>query len=82
MPDHFPDTYYEAHCLCEGCIKEGDKGLEENYAYNSVPLSQSRVFLKKERCKDGTQTYHLRAVNVDIKVGCTCVQPLRSQLTK
>ncbi|XP_026167847.1 interleukin-17C [Mastacembelus armatus] len=76
--DHFPSTYAEAQCLCSGCIviqekNDGSPVVRESHDYNSVPIMQSRVFLKRERCEDG-KTYHLKPVSVNVAVGCTCAR--------
>ncbi|XP_070763204.1 interleukin-17C [Enoplosus armatus] len=81
--DHFPSTYAEAQCLCSGCIvipesrgcdSARDEGApRENHDYNSVPIKQSRVFLKRELCCDGKK-YHLKPVTVEVAVGCTCAR--------
>ncbi|XP_029379636.1 interleukin-17C [Echeneis naucrates] len=72
--DHFPSTYAEAECLCSGCILIRDKNPpQESHDYNSIPIKQSRVFLKRERCDNGDE-YYLRPVTVEVKVGCTCVR--------
>nr|XP_046251321.1 interleukin-17C [Scatophagus argus] len=80
MKDHFPSTYAEAQCLCSGCILlQDNSGQEtrplpvESHDYNSVPVKQSRVFLKRELCSDG-KTYHLKPVSVEVAVGCTCAR--------
>ncbi|XP_060892383.1 interleukin-17C [Labrus mixtus] len=75
----FPSTYYEAECLCSGCIliensPDAEKRLVMSDAYNSVPIKTSRMFLKKELCKD-KQTYSLTTVHVDVAVGCHCARP-------
>ncbi|XP_071403141.1 interleukin-17C [Centroberyx affinis] len=67
--DRFPRTFAVAQCLCEGCIMR----KEENMDYNSVPITQSRVVLKKELCEDG-RTYRLVPVSESVVVGCTCVK--------
>lgn len=84
MENHFPSTYSEAQCLCLGCIliqdsPEQGKGRVpvENFSYNSVPIMQSRVFLKRELCSDGKK-YHLTPVSREVAVGCTCVRPMNS----
>ncbi|XP_044048283.1 LOW QUALITY PROTEIN: interleukin-17C [Siniperca chuatsi] len=81
--DHFPSTYVEVQCLCSGCIliqKSHDYNSfqdmrlpVESHDYNSVPIKQSRVFLKRELCSDGKK-YHLKPVTVEVAVGCTCVR--------
>ncbi|XP_063336980.1 interleukin-17C [Pelmatolapia mariae] len=75
--DHFPSTYVAAQCLCSGCIQLKNSEVIEDYDYNSVPIVQNRVFLKKELCDD-KKTYRLRPVNVEVAVGCTCVRPQSS----
>lgn len=82
MKDHFPPTFSEAQCLCSGCIlvPDGSKNHvvpSENHDYNSVPITQSRVFLKKQRCADG-RTYQLKPEVLQVAVGCTCVRPRTS----
>ncbi|XP_028442182.1 interleukin-17F-like [Perca flavescens] len=72
--DHFPSTYAEAQCLFSGCVLIQNKSLQmESHDYNSHPVTQSRVFLKKEPC-DGGKKYHLKPVTVKVTVGCTCVR--------
>lgn len=80
MKDHFPSTYSEAECLCSGCILIQDvpgKGRVpvENFSYTSVPIIQSRVFLRRDLCGDGG-TYRLTPVSRDVAVGCTCARPM------
>lgn len=78
---HFPSTYTEAQCLCSGCIliKDPDSDPDktplpvESYDYNSVPIKQSKVFLKRELCSDGKK-YYLKPVTLDVAVGCTCAR--------
>uniref|UniRef100_A0A3Q2YF27 Interleukin 17c n=1 Tax=Hippocampus comes TaxID=109280 RepID=A0A3Q2YF27_HIPCM len=75
MKDHYPSTYVEAQCLCSGCIMIKNQGTPElSHDYNSVPLTQTRVFLKRERCTD-EQKYYLKPVSVVVTVGCTCARP-------
>ncbi|XP_061891318.1 interleukin-17C [Entelurus aequoreus] len=75
MKDHYPSTYVEAQCLCSGCIVTKNKGVPEmSHDYNSVPIEQSRVFLKRELCDDGRK-YYLKPVSVNVVVGCTCARP-------
>ncbi|XP_034734338.1 interleukin-17C [Etheostoma cragini] len=72
--DHFPSTYAQARCLCDGCILIQNKSRPmESHDYNSHPITQKKVFLKKEPCKDGKK-YYLKAVTVDVAVGCTCLR--------
>ncbi|XP_041651124.1 interleukin-17C [Cheilinus undulatus] len=85
MPDYFPSSYYEAQCLCEGCIliengPDREKRLVLSDDYNSVPIYQTRRFLRKELCdnreiRENEETYRLRPVSVKVAVGCTCVRP-------
>ncbi|KAA8590604.1 hypothetical protein FQN60_014538 [Etheostoma spectabile] len=76
--DHFPSTYAEARCLCLGCILIQNKSQPmESHDYNSSPVIQKKVFLKKEPCRDGKK-YYLKRVTVDVAVGCTC---LRAKIT-
>ncbi|XP_037622040.1 interleukin-17C [Sebastes umbrosus] len=72
--DHFPSTYAEAQCQCSGCVLiQDNKRPVESFDYNSVPIKQSRVFLKRELCEDG-KTYYLKPVSVKVAVGCTCAR--------
>lgn len=79
MKDHYPSTYAEAQCLCSGCIFiQDNKGwekrpLQESNDYNSVPIKQSRVFLKRELCSDGKK-YQLKPVTLEVAVACTCAR--------
>lgn len=73
LDDHFPATYTEAQCLCSGCILiQEDMRPVESHDYNSVPITQSKVFLKREPCSDGK--YSLKFVTLDVAVGCTCAR--------
>ncbi|XP_077424578.1 interleukin-17C [Vanacampus margaritifer] len=75
MKDHYPSTYIEAQCLCSGCIMIKSKRTPElSHDYNSAPVSQTRVFLKREHCTDSLK-YYLKPVSVNVTVGCTCVIP-------
>ncbi|KAK9517315.1 hypothetical protein VZT92_025198 [Zoarces viviparus] len=72
--DHFPSTYAEAQCLCSGCVLiQDNKPPVESHDYNSYPVMQSRVFLRRELCQDGKK-YHLKPVTVKVAVGCTCTR--------
>ncbi|KAM8891995.1 interleukin-17C isoform 2-T2 [Spinachia spinachia] len=72
--DHFPSSYSEAKCLCSGCILiQGNKPPVESHDYNSNPVTQSRVFLKRELCDDGRR-YYLKPVTEEVAVGCTCTR--------
>ncbi|XP_041795685.1 interleukin-17C [Chelmon rostratus] len=79
LKDHYPSTYAEAQCLCSGCIFiQDNKGwekrpLQESNDYNSVPIKQSRVFLKRELCSDGKK-YQLKPVTLEVAVACTCAR--------
>ncbi|CAK6966366.1 interleukin-17C [Scomber scombrus] len=64
--DYYPSTYAEADCLCSGCIVFKKEKPFETYDYNSVPVVQSKLFLKKESC--GNNTYHLKPVSRNVKV--------------
>ncbi|XP_072241407.1 interleukin-17C [Leuresthes tenuis] len=73
-PNHFPHTYVEAECLCQGCILVHENGsVEESHDYNSAVITQTRVFLKRVPCSNGT-TYRLMPVSEQVAVGCTCVK--------
>uniref|UniRef100_A0A3B4BMR2 Interleukin 17c n=1 Tax=Periophthalmus magnuspinnatus TaxID=409849 RepID=A0A3B4BMR2_9GOBI len=80
MPEHFPSTFYEARCLCEGCILLNDENEPyEDNSHNSAPVVQSRVFLKRELCEGSggdDRRYRLIPENVNVTVACTCVRPL------
>nr|XP_040019675.1 interleukin-17C-like [Gasterosteus aculeatus aculeatus] len=72
--DHFPSSYSEAQCLCSGCVLiQNNKNPVESHDYNSHPVTQSRVFLKRELCDDGRR-YYLKPVTVKVAVGCTCTR--------
>ncbi|XP_033988759.1 interleukin-17C-like [Trematomus bernacchii] len=73
MEDHFPSTYYRAQCLCTGCVLIQNSKLVESHDYNSARVVQSRVFLKKELCRD-KKKYRLKPVRVEVAVGCTCTR--------
>lgn len=77
--EYFPSTYVEAQCLCSGCILIPDSSKKhmlpmENHNYNSVPIMQSRVFLRRELCRDG-ERYRLKPETLRVAVGCTCARP-------
>ncbi|XP_029009792.1 interleukin-17C [Betta splendens] len=80
--DQFPSTYVEAQCLCYGCIQIRDRHhssptVVETHDYNSVPIQQTRMFLRREPCLDeqGTRTkYRLTPVYEKVVVGCTCAR--------
>ncbi|KAM9854732.1 interleukin-17C [Aulostomus maculatus] len=72
--DHYPSSYVEAQCLCSGCIVIKNKMPPQlSQDFNSVPITQSRIFLKRELCNDGNK-YKLTPVSVDVVVGCTCAR--------
>ena len=62
-----------AECLCEGCIllHHENKMPSEDFTFNSVPVVQNKMFLKKELCEDAKK-YRLRTYFEDVAVGCTC----------
>lgn len=75
----FPPSFVEAQCLCSGCILVPDTSQKpllptENHNYNSVPITQSRVFLSRELCGDGVR-YRLKPLTLQVAVGCTCARP-------
>ncbi|XP_051512183.1 interleukin-17C [Myxocyprinus asiaticus] len=70
-PDMLPPTYEEAECLCEGCIINGT----EDRTYNSVPVEENRLFLKKVKCPFDENKYSLEYEYVKVTVACTCVVP-------
>ncbi|KAF4101303.1 interleukin-17C [Onychostoma macrolepis] len=69
--DMYPSKYEEAECLCDGCIING----VENRTYNSVPVKQTRLFLKKVPCPSDPKKYSLEYKLVSVTVGCTCAVP-------
>ncbi|XP_063729869.1 interleukin-17C [Eleginops maclovinus] len=73
IEDHFPSTYSRAQCLCTGCVLIQNSSLVESHDYNSAYIVQSKMFLKKELCKD-KKTYRLMPVRKDVPVGCTCTR--------
>ncbi|XP_008301424.1 interleukin-17C-like isoform X1 [Stegastes partitus] len=74
LKDHFPSSYMEASCLCSGCILvQKDGSAFQSFDYNSLTVKQSRVFLRRQRCSDGSG-YYLTPVTVEVAVGCTCVR--------
>ncbi|KAJ0069564.1 hypothetical protein NL108_008509 [Boleophthalmus pectinirostris] len=80
MPEHFPSTFYEARCLCRGCIllNDEDEPYESN-SHNSAPVIQNRVFLRRDLCEGSNgdrRKYRLIPENVNVTVACTCVRPL------
>ncbi|KAM9375492.1 interleukin-17C [Pholidichthys leucotaenia] len=75
-PDHFPSSYSEAKCLCNGCIMlSKDNTVVEMHNYNSKPIFQKKMFLAKKHCS-GENNYTLETIFVDVAVGCTCVRPV------
>uniref|UniRef100_A0A8C1CQC5 Interleukin 17c n=1 Tax=Cyprinus carpio carpio TaxID=630221 RepID=A0A8C1CQC5_CYPCA len=70
-PDMYPSKYEEAECLCDGCIING----VENRTYNSVPVKQTRLFLKKVPCPSDPKKYSLEYKLVSVTVACTCAVP-------
>ncbi|XP_075327334.1 interleukin-17C [Odontesthes bonariensis] len=73
-PDHFPHTYVEAQCLCQGCILVHENGsVVESHDYNSAVIEQTRVFLKRVPCPNG-EGYQLMPVSQQVAVGCTCAR--------
>ncbi|XP_026086435.1 interleukin-17C [Carassius auratus] len=69
--DMYPSKYEEAECLCEGCIING----VENMTYNSVPVNQTHLFLKKVPCPSDPKKYSLEYKLVSVTVACTCAVP-------
>ncbi|XP_076853501.1 interleukin-17C [Brachyhypopomus gauderio] len=66
-----PSSYNVAECLCEGCIINGT----ENYDYNSAPVVQNMMFLKKVTCPSDPKKYSLQIEYKEIPFACTCVVP-------
>lgn len=74
--DRFPRQIAVAQCLCKGCIMtNGNDARVENNGYNSAPINQSRVVLRKVLCEGGEDKYRLVVERVDVPIGCTCVTP-------
>lgn len=49
----------------------------ETHDYNSVPIEQTRMFLRRELCTDeraANKTYRLTPVYKKVVVGCTCAR--------
>ncbi|XP_026783442.1 interleukin-17C [Pangasianodon hypophthalmus] len=69
--DLIPSVYEVAECLCSGCIIDGS----ENTDYNSVPVMQSVMFLKKVSCTSDPEKYSLEVVYKTVPVACTCAVP-------
>ncbi|XP_056622556.1 interleukin-17C [Triplophysa dalaica] len=69
--DMYPSRYEEAECLCDGCIING----VENHSYNSVPVEQTFLFLKKIKCPSDPSKYSIEYEKVNVRVACTCVVP-------
>ncbi|XP_060778931.1 interleukin-17C isoform X2 [Neoarius graeffei] len=76
--DHslIPPVYEVAECLCSGCIIDGS----ENTDYNSVPVMQSVMFLKKISCLSDPDNYSYNVVYKTLPVACTCVMPSNTLL--
>ncbi|XP_027017664.1 interleukin-17C [Tachysurus fulvidraco] len=70
-PDMIPSVYEVAKCLCYGCLIDGS----ENTDYNSVPVMQSVMFLKKVSCPSDPDKYSLNVVYKNVPVACTCAVP-------
>ncbi|XP_026873825.1 interleukin-17C [Electrophorus electricus] len=66
-----PSSYQVAQCLCEGCIINGT----ENTDYNSVPVFQNMMFLKKVKCPTDSDKYSLQIHYEEIPYACTCAVP-------
>ncbi|XP_073706283.1 interleukin-17C [Garra rufa] len=73
VEDMYPSKYEAAECLCDGCIING----VENRTYNSVPVYQTRLFLKKVPCPSDPKKYSLKYELVSVPVACTCAVPLQ-----
>ncbi|TSK38525.1 Interleukin-17C [Bagarius yarrelli] len=69
--DLIPSAYEEAECLCSGCIINGT----ENTDYNSVPVKQSVMFLKKVQCPLDPEKYSLQVLYKTLPIACTCAVP-------
>lgn len=67
----YPSRYEEAECLCDGCIING----VENNSYNSVPVEQTFLFLKKVKCSSDPSKYSVEYEKVSVRVACTCAVP-------
>ncbi|KAM9481603.1 interleukin-17C [Clarias gariepinus] len=70
-PNLIPSVYEVAECLCSGCIINGS----ENTDYNSVPVKQNVMFLKKVACPSNPLKYSLEVVYKLLPVACTCAVP-------
>ncbi|XP_065138779.1 interleukin-17C [Paramisgurnus dabryanus] len=70
-PEMIPSRYEEAECLCDGCIING----AHNHSYNSVPVLQKMLFLKKVKCLSDPSKYSFKIEYKEVAVGCTCVAP-------
>ncbi|XP_012688020.2 interleukin-17C [Clupea harengus] len=64
----FPEKIAVAECLCSGCIINGMEDTE----YNSVPVMQTMMIVRKKECSEKGQ-YSFKTEWKTVPVACTCV---------
>ncbi|KAL2088462.1 hypothetical protein ACEWY4_015361 [Coilia grayii] len=67
----FPSNIRHAECKFGGCIIDG----QEDHSFNSVPVFQSQMVLKKMPCKSKPGHYYFEVDFMNVPVACICVIP-------
>ncbi|KAJ7997739.1 hypothetical protein DPEC_G00215250 [Dallia pectoralis] len=74
MEGRFPERIAVAECLCKGCLITRSGHQAENHDYNSVPIMQTQMVLKKTKCHNDTGKYSLSSHFIQVPIACTCVK--------
>lgn len=67
----FPSNIRHAVCKSGGCFIDG----QEDNSFNSVPVYQSQMVLKKRPCKSHQGRYYFEVDFMNVAVACICVHP-------
>ncbi|XP_046380552.2 interleukin 17-like protein [Haliotis rufescens] len=68
----YPPSLVEARCLCQRCV--------ENRGFSCEPVTSATWVLQQTgECRSGARMY--RAIQRNITVGCTCVNPVTNGRT-
>ncbi|KAG5273643.1 hypothetical protein AALO_G00153840 [Alosa alosa] len=66
----YPEEIAMAECLCAGCVIDG----KENREYNSFPVSQAMLVVRKKECSEKGR-YSFKTEMIQVPVACTCLNP-------
>ncbi|XP_063052114.1 interleukin-17C isoform X2 [Engraulis encrasicolus] len=70
--NRIPQRIGVAECLCNHCIING----KEDSTYNSVPVMQTMMFVRRTPCPAEPGNYTFKTEFKSVPVACTCVTPI------